>query len=147
MIEPTIRVTKKFEVSLRSATTPWSITVAQLCAGIPGGLTYWNRVRFEKFDIWNNSALEGQTQSGPLAISIAPDSTSGQPPFQLVDNGTVGNRRSGVGFRLGLLERARFYGTADTTVIFTVQSGSSVLVQVTMELLSPIDTTPALLGH
>jgi len=147
MIEPTIRVTKKFEVTLRSATTPFSVTVAQLAAGIPGGLSYWNRIRFEKFDIWNDST----EPSSLLSLNVFPDSDSAQPPFQLLDHGTAGNRRSGVGFRLGLLERARFYGTADTTVIFTVQqpagTGTQILVHVTMEMLSPQQTAPALEGQ
>jgi len=144
MVEPTIRVTKKFSITLGVAASPLPVTVAMLSASIPGGLTYWSRVRFEKFDVWSGSPDE----AAKLSITVGPDASSAQPPFQITDHGTSGQRRSAVGFKLGLLERARFFGTADTTALFTVLApagpGVQVFVHTTIELISPALASPSL---
>jgi len=92
-------------------------------------------MRVEKIDVWG-SGLDDST----VTLEVVPDSSWDQPPLQLVDAGTPGQRRPAVGVRLGLLDRARWLNTADTTVLCTVSTSSStatVVIQATVELVSP----------
>jgi len=148
MVEPTIRVMKRCGVTVGTGTGTLPVTVAMLAASIPGGASYWNSIRFEKFDIWNSSyGNNGSTEAGQLAVTVGPNAGTGQPPFQVTDHGTTGQRRAAVGFKLGLLERAHFFGTADTTVLFTVTSpagmGANVIVHATIELMSSSLASPS----
>lgn len=129
----TIRVMKRVQLT-QTVTTPFSITPAALALAIPGGLTYWNSFRIERVDVWGTANVDNT-----LSVSLPAVSAGSQPPVTYVDTGIAGQRRPMVGFRLGLLDRARFFGVADATVLATVNfsSGTSLTIQAVLELSSP----------
>jgi hypothetical protein len=128
MVEPTIRLQKRIQF-LHSAEAPTVLTVADFSAAVPGGTTYWNSIRIDRVDVW---ALDG----GQAEVTVSPDSSWNQPPLHLLDIGTAGQRRGAVGFRLGLLDRARFFGVAAADAVCTV-GGGSLVIQASIELISP----------
>jgi len=137
-LDSSIRVLKRIQIRLPyDTTTLGDCSPSVLMAGVPGGLTYWNRVRFEKFEVWSNSPASG---TDTLSVLISTQDDWSQPTVSFLDTGTYGERRANIAFKLGLLDRARFFSTADTTVLFTAKSDSSgaglVVVQATVELLS-----------
>lgn len=137
-LDTSIKVVKRIQIRLPyDVSTLGDCTPAILMAGVPGGLTYWNRVRFEKFSIWSNSSSSG---TDTLSVLVATQDDWSQPTVSFTDTGTYGARRAGVAFKLGLLDRARWFSTADATVLFTAKSDTgaagALIVQATVELLS-----------
>jgi hypothetical protein len=137
-LDSSIKVIKRIQIGLPyDTTTLGDVTPAVLMAGVPGGLTYWNRVRFEKFEIWSNSSSSG---TDTLSVLVSTQDDWSQPTVSFTDTGTYGARRASVGFKLGLLDRARWFSTADATVLFTAKadtgSAGTLVVQATVELLS-----------
>lgn len=133
-ITDTIRVNKRIQVTVGSDVTPADIdiTPVMLMAGVPGGITYWNRVRFERIDVWGGTSTS-------LGMRVMSQSGWDQPPLQMSDTGATGASRSAIGFRLGLLDRARFFGTADATVLATVSvpaTDMDVTIHAVVELMS-----------
>jgi hypothetical protein len=143
-VERTIRLTKRVQVSYDSSTEgTTNITPALIMQGVPGGTSFWSSVRFEKFEIYGPASLN-LGKEARLEVLIQSQSSYSQPPFSLADAGTSGNRRPCVAFQLGLLDRARFFGVADTTVLAVVgvqdanaYLAGDVIVQATVELISP----------
>jgi len=89
----------------------------------------------ERIDVWG-SASEDST----VAMQVVGDSSWNQPPVQWQDVGVPGQSRPRIGVRLGLLDRARWFGTADTTTLVNLSTSSNtatIVVQATIELLSP----------
>lgn len=113
-----------------------SISPSMLSAGIPGGLTYWSRIRFESFRAY---AKDVSTGSSELAITVSPQTDWNQPPFSIIDSGTAGNVRPRLGFKLGLLDRSRWFGTADTTELFVVSGNpdEDIIIQASVVIMSP----------
>lgn len=137
-LDTSIKVVKRIQISLPyDVTSLGDCTAAVLMAGVPGGLTYWNRVRFERFEIWSNSSSSG---TDTLSVLVNTQDDWSQPTVSFVDTGTYGNRRASIAFKLGLLDRSRWFSTADTTVLFTAKADTggqgALVVQATVELLS-----------
>jgi len=137
IVSNTIKLTKRIQLFIPPDSTPTitPITPSILMSTVPGGLTFWNRVRVERIDVWG-SGIDDST----LQVEIVPDVAWNQPSLQLEDVGTPGQRRPAIGVRLGLLDRGRWFGTADTTVIAQVSTSSltsNIIVQATIELTSP----------
>jgi hypothetical protein len=136
-VEFTIKVPKRIQILVPIGTSGnKSVDTSTLMAGVPGGLTYWSRVRFERFSVYSD---DGATAPTLLQVQISPSSSWNQPPVTFTKSGTVGNIRAAIGFRLGLLDRARYFGTADTTELFVINAadGETVVVQASIELTSP----------
>jgi len=136
-VEYTIRLPKKIQVFAPiTESGNISISPSLLMAGVPGGLTFWSRVRFERFSVYSGASGE---DADLLRIVISPQSGWSQPPVSFTKSGTVGNVRAAIGFRLGLLDRGRFFETADVTELFVVQSAanSTAVLQASIELISP----------
>jgi hypothetical protein len=136
-VEFSIKVPKRIQLNIPIGTSGnVSVSPSMLSAGVPGGLTYWSRIRVEKIEVWSDATAEG---SDLLEVQVSPDTSWNQPPFAVRDSGTVGNERAHVGFKLGLLDRARWFGTADTTELCVVRSGpdTACILQASIELISP----------
>lgn len=135
MVEQTVKVQKRVEVPITISTGTGTITPADLAAGIPGGATYWSAMRIDRIDIWGEA-----TSDGGLTVRLDSQSGWSQPNFTMRDSGTTGHQRPACGFRLGLLDRARFFGTADTTPLCTVSVATmeayNCVVQASIELVS-----------
>jgi len=142
-VQTTIRLTKRIQVSVILATTTGlgSLRVADLASGIPGGSSYWNSIRITAIDVWSTAgtATAGSTDGPPLQITVDSSSSWSQPPVTWIDSGTSGQERPRIGFTLGLLDQARFFGTADTTELFSAKGppNTTLVVQCTVELVSP----------
>jgi hypothetical protein len=138
MVERTIKLAKKIRVDASLVAGSLSITPAFLMAGVPGGTSYWNNVQVERIEVFGSDLTAvGSTQ---LTLTVDPVSAYSQPPFVVSDEGTTGAERARCGVRLGLLDRARWFGTADTTVLATVSASSTteaVLVYASIQLISP----------
>lgn len=137
-VEPTVRFTKRIQVTLPVGSLSLVVTPSLLAAGLPGGLTYWNNIRFERFDLYGDQA-SSLSEAGTLSVNLTPSSDWSQPAFELRSEGTVGNVRPSLAFRFGILDRARFFGTADTTNLFQILApeGTIVTLQATVEVISP----------
>lgn len=78
-------------------------------------------------------------EPGRLRVSLTPNSGWSQPTFDLEDVGTLGRERPHVGFSLGVLDRARWFNTADVTNLFQVifEPDSTLTIQAKIQLTSP----------
>jgi hypothetical protein len=132
---------KKVQISvpLDATTGVASLAFGALMAGVPGGLTYWHRFRVERVDLWGSDTITSES-SNSLSVVLSASSSWDQPNFQVTDVGTIGNERPRVGFRLGVLDRARWFNTAATELLclITGSPGTEVTVQATVELVSPV---------
>jgi len=137
IVQNTVRVSKKIQLFIPAESTPTvtPISASLLATAVPGGLTYWSTMRIERIDAWG-SGLDDST----IQLMIVSQPGWSQPNLQLEDVGTPGQQRPRIGVRLGLLDRARWFSTADTTVLCSLQTSSStatIVLQATIELLSP----------
>jgi hypothetical protein len=120
------------------ATIDTSIIMGQ----IPGSQTFWDRVRFEKFLVYGPTELNTATSTAEgyvLQVNVPNGSFAGGT-LSLRDAGTFGSRRPCVGFRPGLLERARWYNPSGLDPQFLVARAPttvSLVVLVTASLRSP----------
>jgi hypothetical protein len=137
LVVDTIRLTKRVQISLPTpATGSAIISPAILMTGVPGGVTYWRNCRIERIDIFSNSA---PASLDTITVTSAGNDSNGQTIAQWIDTGTPGQERAHVGYRLGLLERARWWNTADNTPLgaVSVDKGPNlVVVQAVVELES-----------
>jgi len=145
--ESTIRVQKLLQFNFQVAAAGANLTVANVAAAIPGGTTYWNSIRIQKLQFWgpDYNAIETLTPGVPsMTVTVPSNSSWSQPPMQFADSGTGGQKRATIGYKLGLLDQARFFGPADTTTLATIKvnstSTAAVVVQVSVELVSPVPT-------
>lgn len=146
-VQNTVRVTKvtAFDLKMQAPETSVPITVAKIAASIPGGTTYWTRMRVSKVSIWADSASTGSGTifTVPLTVTLPSSGTWSQPAISFTDSGIYGQSRACVGFKLGLLDQARWFGTASTDVICnlspteTAPNTRTATVHVTVELMSP----------
>lgn len=137
VVVDTIKLTKRIQVVV---STPESgsalISPSVLMAGVPGGLTYWRNCRIERIDIFSNSA---PASLDTITVTSAGNDEWNQTVAQWIDTGVPGQARAHVGYRLGLLDRARWFNTADDTPLgaVSVDTGpNKVIVQAVVELQS-----------
>jgi hypothetical protein len=139
-VTDTIRLTKRIQVTLPApASGSEVVSPALLATGIPGGLTYWRNMRIERLDFWSNHVISETVGTDTLTVTAAGNDAWSQTVAQWVDSGTPGQRRAHVAFRLGLLNRARFFNTADNTPLAAVSydgGASQVICQAVVELES-----------
>jgi hypothetical protein len=138
-VTDSIRLTKKVQITVPiDGSGIVTLAVSALMAGVPGGLTYWNSFRVERVDFWGDDDFDNKGNESFLTIIAAQNSAWNQPQFGFSDVGTYGSRRAAVGFRLGLLDRSKYFATAATDNLCTISApvGSFVIVQATIELLS-----------
>jgi len=141
-IERTIKVPKRIQGNHALVAGSFTITPATLAAMIPGGTSYWNSIQVERIDVWGSDGSTGTIGAvSALTLSLLPDSGFSQPPFVVTDNGTHGAERARVGVRLGLLDRARWFGVAATTPLATITGDGSptesVIIQASVIVISP----------
>lgn len=141
-VEQTIRVSKSVEFNVPlTASDAETVEVATIMAAVPGGLTFWSRVRVNSVKVWGAPAF---AHADPLGISVqATGTTAGLAPSAWVDMGTPGAQRAHVAFVPGLQEGSTWHPVASTQGVFTLRSvtgAQNVLVQVSVDLLSPLLT-------
>jgi hypothetical protein len=137
-VERTIKIAKKLRITAPLVTGSLPITPALLATGVPGGTTYWNSMQVERIDVYGSDQA-GVTPLG-ISLTVQPQSSYAQPPFVVTDEGTYGSERARCGVRLGLLDRARWFGVADTTVLATVDgelATGDITVYASVNLISP----------
>jgi len=147
-VQNTVRVTKAVQFPLTVAVSPTAVTVSQISGAIPGGLTYWNKIRIQSVKIWADLTRASSTSPDIMPILIVTTTPVGnfEPAIQWNDQGTTGQERPKVGFQLGLATQSQWFGVADIQQLFTVavhaQDGTPITgtcrVQVNVEILSPI---------
>lgn len=142
-VEQTIRVSKTVEFNVPiTASTAETVEVATIMAAVPGGLTFWSRMRVNSVRVWGAPVLAAADAQG---ISVqATGTTAGLAPSAWVDVGTPGAQRAHIAFVPGLQEQSTWHPVASTQGVFTLRSvpatAQNVLVQVSVDLLSPILT-------
>jgi hypothetical protein len=120
------------------------ITPAILMTAIPGGTTFWNKVRVQAIRVWAETSISGTGGSlttPQLRVDVSNDGVN-EPTVSWTDTGTTGQRRPGIAFSLGLREQASWFGVASTQNIFNVRvlnatATEPITVQAVVELLSP----------
>jgi len=136
-VQDTIRLTKRIQIKLTAFPGGTGLSPAILSAGVPGGLTYWSRMRIERLDFWSNSSSTG---TDTITVIVPPGATSGTPPAQWTDTGVYGQRRAHVGFKFGLAERQCWHSTADEKTLCNVRTdvtpSTPIIIQATVELMS-----------
>jgi hypothetical protein len=137
VVTDTIQLTKRIQISFPVPDSGSSIiSPVALMAGVPGGVTFWRDCRIERIDVFSNSSSEG---TDTITVTAAGNASWGQPVSQWIDSGVYGSVRAHVGYRLGLLDRARWFNTADNTPLGAVSSdagASTLIVQAVVELKS-----------
>jgi hypothetical protein len=149
-VQNSVRVVKSIQLPFTVATTPTAVTVSALSGALPGGLTYWNKIRFQSIKIWSNEVITGsgsgqQFQFPILIVTTTPVGTA-EPAIQWNDQGTTGQQRPAIGFSFGLAVQSQWFGVADIQQLFTIALhapdstpvGGSVRIQAVVEILSPI---------
>lgn len=141
IIIDSVTVIKAVGAEITVPSEGYVLTPAQISSWIPGGQTYWSRMRIEKVNVWG-SASSGTvgTVDNRLQVQLESDSSTGQPPMEWSDSAIIGQSRPRISFKLGLLARSKWYGVADTTEIARIsQTGNSgnLTIQVTVAIVSP----------
>jgi len=143
-IQNTVRVVKSVQFTVPVATTPTAVTVSTVSGSVPGGLTYWNRIRFQSVKFWaNNLPTTGLV---PILIVTTVPQGNSEPAIQWNDTGVTGQSRSRLGYSFGLNQQSQWFGVADLQQLFTIAlhtpdnspAAGTVRVQAVVELLSPI---------
>jgi hypothetical protein len=149
-VQNTVRVTKAVQFPLSVGATPTPVTVSNISGAIPGGLTYWNKIRIQSVKIWaDQTTTTSATPTFPfMPILIVTTTPVGnfEPAVQWNDQGTTGQERPKIGFQLGLATQSQWFGVADIQQLFTVAIHNTngdplpgnCRVQVNVEMLSPI---------
>jgi hypothetical protein len=148
-VQNTVRGTKTVQFLVAIPTEsfgPVPVTVADLMGAVPGGLTYWARVRVNLIRAWAPAVVYSSTgqasgDSVVLRVDVANDGLDA-PTMSWSDSGTGGSQRPRVAYMLGLREQSSWFGVASTQQLFrlSVNTGAAscnVIVQANLELLSP----------
>lgn len=138
MVESSLRLRKRIQIQVPLGSTGSApVPMGAIMAGVPGGATYWNTFRIDSVLIWGSDIL-GSDADNNIKVTLSASSAWSQPNFQLLDNGTVGSERPKVGFRLGVLDRARWLNTASSELlcIITGPADTSATLQASIELIS-----------
>jgi hypothetical protein len=119
----------------------YTVTPAVIMQSVPGA-AFWARVRIEKISIWGQNPAGTALAPNPsnsIVVNVPTDTAWNQPPMQWIDDGVEGQSRPKIAFKLGLLDRARFFTPADTTTLFSVSGANEDLLclQYSLELVSP----------
>lgn len=117
--------------------------VRDLVSMVPGGMTFWNKVRFEKIEVWLKP-ISGQGSSTALNLPqmsvTIPGNSDGAPPMTFQSNAIDGQTLPAVSFKLGLRQRIAWYTPTVDDVIFSANHDDSdphqYFVVVTFGLLS-----------
>jgi len=136
-VEYSVKVSKLIQLTIPiTESGNVSVSPSVLSAGVPGGLTYWSRMRIEKIEAYSDDVV---AVSGQMSLQVSPQSGWDQPPFAIRDAGTVGNERARLGFKMGLLDRSRWWNTADVTELCVISTApdSTIILQASIELISP----------
>jgi len=139
--EKSITVNQVFQSAFELSNTPkQDITPAFIATSFPGA-AFWSRFRIEKIAIWGRTLVSGTVlqTSGAITVDIPADVSWNQPPMRLTDDGIEGQSRPKIAFKLGLLDRARFFTPADETIICSISGSANELItcQFTLQLVSP----------
>jgi hypothetical protein len=146
-VQNTVRVTKSVQLQvLTSASAALPVSPATIMGAVPGGLTYWAKMRLQGVRVWSETGSPVQAGVGLtpiLRVDIQNEGTD-SPTISWSDTGTTGQRRPGIAFQPGLREQAQWFGTASTTPLFNVrvsagntQAADYVILQCIVEILSP----------
>lgn len=145
-VEANFKVTHKFSgvflttTGSGSAPTSKVFSMADLASLVPGGTSYWSRMRLEKCQIW----LRPKGSEQPTLQVDVSSPTQGMTIYR--DDGVLGQSYAKIGFRLGLSERMTFRTGADDNPLFTVstpdwdQDAVEIVLLATLELVSPAST-------
>jgi len=140
-----VQIIKTVQLQTIPPTEGLNITPTLLASRLPGGTTFWSRIRIEKISVWGDNGTSEtipSTRSGDLFVIIPSDSSWDQPTIEWSDTGVFGVSRPKIAFKLGLLDRARWFGVADETVIAQVGNrvapgNPAVTIQATVSVISP----------
>lgn len=151
--DSTIRVKQTFQGAVEGDETgvnTITIKVSDLAQIVPGGTSFWNRIRIEKITVWLKPSVEGtasRLDQEQLQVQLPGDDTKGIPPVSYRDNGILGQSYPAIAFKPGLAQRQRWYNPASEDVIFIATSQNSsappssvnaeFIVAATLELVSP----------
>jgi hypothetical protein len=136
-----VNVAQVFQREVKLTTSTFDITPAIISAAVPGGATYWTSMRVNSIAVWGESLVSNVSVpsiSGAISLLLPADLTWGQPLRKFTDSGVQGHTRPKLHVRLGALQRMRFFGPADTTVLATIQGaeGERLTIQFSVELVS-----------
>jgi hypothetical protein len=134
--EVTVKIRKLLQINVPIGESGnVAVSPSMLSAGLVGGLTYWKVLQIDSIRVYSDAAAEA---SNLLTVSISPSSSWAQPNLVIKDSGTVGNERARIGFRLGLLDRARWFGTASTEELFVASASpdETIIVQALVTVIS-----------
>lgn len=161
MSENTVTVNHRFQAQYEpdENITSINISTSDLMEAVPGGTSFWNRVRFEKIAIWlqpqtstTTTGSLSSTEQGQLKVTLPGDSNRGFAPATYQDNGVLGERFSNVVFKFPLLQRQFWYNTANTDSLFSLDSNvkqpamgvttqkAVYIIEFTAQLVSPTIT-------
>jgi len=136
-----IRLSKKVEVTATLAGgSALGFSASNLMQGIPGGVTYWSKVRVQQVKVWAPTQVTGAAVSPLLVV----DATSpAGPDISWIDTGIVGQTRPKIGFQFGLLQQSNWLNVADDTDLFSVRIQNAgtgnhlIVIQAVLEIVSP----------
>jgi len=138
---PTIMIKKliQLNVPLSEDTGVATVAFGALSAGLPGGATYWDRLRVDYVYVYGDQRPVSDSGANSINVTVAASGAWNQPNFQLSDVGTEGNVRPRVGFSLGLLDKARWFTPASTELLCTISGvpGTTALLQASIHVVSP----------
>jgi hypothetical protein len=149
VVQNTVRVTKTVQFNVQAggtASTEAVLTPGVISAAVPGGTTYWSKIRIQSVRIWAQTQLGNVTTGNgntPVLRVDCRDNNVNEPALSWSDTGTSGQRRPAIAFQPGLREQASWYGTANTQPICAIRLANlatgteEVTVQVVVEILSP----------
>lgn len=141
-----VQIMKVVQLQTSPPTEGLNLTPALIASRLPGGATFWNRIRIEKISIWGDngsgSASAPGSGSGDLFVLVPSDSGWDQPTIEWSDSGIFGQSRPKIAFKLGLLDRARWFNVASTQVLAQVgnrvaPSNPVLTIHFTVSVMSP----------
>lgn len=134
LTDSTITVTQAFQgvLTLQPAGSTGGsfgldVSYARLAELIPGGLTYWSRMRVEKVSVWLKPEAARGTAGGflrlfELEVTIPGNTNTGSPPRSFRDNAIDGATLPMVSWRFGLAQRQRWVSPAAGENLFRVST-------------------------
>jgi len=141
VIQSAIRLTKAVQVTATlSGGSPLGISANNLMQGIPGGVTYWSRMRVQSVKVWAPSQVNGAEVSPILVVDTT---LATGADMSWLDTGIVGQSRPKIAFKFGLIQQSTWMGVADDTALFQIRiqnAGSAtnlVIMHAVLELMSP----------